>query len=67
MLCVPALVLVPLFVAAWLAISTAQPMRLDPTLPLYLGTANAIILGYAAHNKREETKAATPPAVASSE
>ncbi len=56
MLCVPALVLIPLLVAAWQAITQGVAMKIDATVPLYIGTANGIILGYAVHNKREETK-----------
>jgi hypothetical protein len=57
-LCVPLLVLVPLFVSAWLAITKGAGMAIDPSVPLYIATANGIILGYAVHNKREETKIA---------
>lgn len=63
-LCVPLLVLVPLFVAAWIAVTHPESggMKIDATVPLYIGTANGILLGYAAHNKREETKVAPPVA-----
>lgn len=61
-LCVPAIVLVPLF--AWLAVSLMHGTlaELPLTITGYIGAANTIILGYAVHNKREETKAAPAPA-----
>jgi hypothetical protein len=65
-LCVPLLVLVPLVAAAVLSFMKGEPMRIDPTIPLYLTTANGLILGYAVHNKREETKTTGAPATPAS-
>ena len=59
--CVPLLVLVPLAVWAFLAVSKGQFLAIDPTVPLYIGTANGIILGYAGYKAYNEPDP-TPPA-----
>lgn len=54
-LCVPLLVLVPLAVWAWLSCSKGQFLAIDATVPLYIGTANGVILGYAGYKASQET------------
>lgn len=54
--CVPALVIVPLAIWAAVSISKGSLQDIPLTITGYLGAANGIILGYAAHNKRQETK-----------
>jgi len=63
MLTVPALVLVPLLTVTYLAIFKEKPFAIDPTVPLYIQTANMVVLGYAAHNKRQESKDTKPQEV----
>lgn len=53
-LCVPALVLVPLILWAAVSYSRGQLQEIPLTITGYLGAANGIILGYAMHNKRQE-------------
>lgn len=61
MLCVPILVMAPICIWIYLCIAHAAMVSIDPTVPLYIGTANGIILGYAGYNKNQESKP-TPPA-----
>lgn len=59
MLCVPALVLVPLILWAIVSCVRGALQEIPLTITGYLGAANTIILGYAVHNKRQE-KTSTP-------
>jgi hypothetical protein len=60
--CVPLLVLVPLAIWAFLCLQKGQFLPIDPTVPLYIGTANGVLLGYAGVKSSQESKtpAATP-------
>lgn len=58
LLCVPALVLIPLLVWAYLCLSRGVMVAIEPTVPLYIGTANGIILGYAGVKSHQETQLA---------
>ena len=60
MLCTPVLVLVPLLVWAGLSVAKSQLLAVDPTIPLYIGTLNGIILGYAGVKGSQEKKADAP-------
>ena len=53
-ICVPILVLVPLSVWAYLSLIKLQFLSIDSTVPLYIGTANGIILGYAGFKATQE-------------
>ena len=57
-LCVPLLVLLPLVIWAFLCVLKAAFLPIDPTVPLYIGTANGIILGYAGVKGYQETQTA---------
>jgi hypothetical protein len=61
MLSVPLLVILPLLIWAFVSLRAGALAEIPLTITGYLGAANGIILGYAVHNKREETKAATTP------
>ena len=66
-ICVPLLVLVPLAVWAYIAIVKLTFVPIDATIPLYIGTANGIILGYAGFKSVQEnasSSANTPVAPA---
>jgi hypothetical protein len=56
LLCVPVLVLLPLLVWALISVTAHELREIPLTITGYLGAANGIILGYAAHNKRCEAK-----------
>lgn len=60
LLTVPALVLVPL--AVWMGLSIAHGVMqpIEPTVPLYLATANGIILGYSGYKSSNEPVAPPP-------
>lgn len=60
MLCVPVIVLLPIVVWAIVSLHTKSLVEIPLTITGYIGAANGIILGYAAHNKREETKTTKP-------
>lgn len=60
--CVPALVLVPLAVWAGVSLHARALVEIPLTITGYLGAANGILLGYAAHNKQQESKAHAAPA-----
>jgi len=53
-ICVPLLVLLPLGVWAYIAIVKLTFVPIDATIPLYIGTANGIILGYAGFKSVQE-------------
>jgi hypothetical protein len=57
-LCVPALVLIPLVIWAILSISKGALLDVPATVPLYIGTANGIILSYAGLKSHQETQLA---------
>ena len=52
--CVPLLVLLPLAIWAILCIQKGSFLAIDPTVPLYIGTANGILLGYAYGKAKNE-------------
>jgi len=54
-LCVPILVLVPLIVWAIICLNKLTFVGIDATVPLYIGTANGIILGYAGFKATQES------------
>ena len=56
MLCVPAIVLVPLGIWAVVSFTKGALQPIDLTITGYIGAANGIILGYAGFNKSQETK-----------
>jgi hypothetical protein len=58
--CVPFLVITPLVVWALVCLHKHEVADLPNSVTGYIMGANGIILGYAAHNRRVETK--TPPA-----
>jgi hypothetical protein len=61
LLCVPAIVLGPLAVWAALCLHKGAMVPMDPTIPLYIGTANGIILGFAGVKGYQETQIAAQP------
>lgn len=60
MLCVPALVLAPLVVWVFVSMTRGALQEIPATLPLYIGTANGILLGYAGVKSHQETKMPPP-------
>ena len=52
--CVPLLALTPLAIWAILSIQKGSFLAIDPTVPLYITTANGIILGYAGFKSYNE-------------
>jgi len=54
-ICVPILVLVPLIVWATICLTKLTFIGIDATVPLYIGTANGIILGYAGFKATQES------------
>ncbi len=61
MICVPPLVLIPLLSSLVISILNHEPMKIDPTIPLYLTAANGIVLIYAGYKQSQETKTAVQP------
>jgi hypothetical protein len=53
-ICVPILVLLPLSIWAYISIVKLTFVPIDATIPLYIGTANGIILGYAGFKSVQE-------------
>jgi len=60
-LCVPVLIFTPLFVWVYICISKLTFVGIDATVPLYIGTANGIILGYAGFKSTQETSIQSLP------
>lgn len=60
-LCVPALILVPLAVWAITSLHGQTLNEIPLTITGYIGAANGIILGYAAHAKTQEKKTPATP------
>lgn len=60
-LCVPVLVMLPMGIWAFLCVQKGVFLAIDPTVPLYIGTANGIILGYAGVKGYQETQIAAQP------
>jgi hypothetical protein len=61
MICVPLLVLIPMVVWALLSIRHGVMVVFEPTVPLYVGSASSIVLGYGAFKAYQEP-VAPPPA-----
>jgi hypothetical protein len=59
--CVPLLVLVPLLIWAYLSLKKEAFLTIDATVPLYIGTANGILLGYAGFKSTQEPDAPKQP------
>lgn len=59
-LCVPALVLGPLAVWAYLSITKGVLLPVEPTIPLYIGSCNAVLLSYCGFKAYQEPVAPPP-------
>lgn len=60
-LCVPFLVLTPMAIWAILSLRSGGMVKFEPTVPLYVGSAVGIVLGYAGYKAYQEPDAPPPP------